>query len=98
MFGASSATCKVIPLAILSYLWDLVESKMRVYIYIYMNHGIVIHNRHPTKNCENIRTPKTIFKASFGLKNHLDPLSVLLRLLPKYKKPSYMVSIFFMLL
>ena len=46
----------------------------------------MVHNRDPTKNCENILlecTPKP---------------SLLLRLLPKYKKPSYMVSIFFMLL
>ena len=31
---------------------------------------VVVHNRDPTKNCENTlieRTPKTIFKASFGV-------------------------------
>ena len=32
---------------------------------------VVVHNRDPTKNCENTlleRTPNTIFTASFGLK------------------------------
>ena len=63
----------------------------------------MVHNRDPTKNCENIlieHTPKTFFKASFGLKK----LSISLFSTPKtiikipwYKKPSYMVSIFFML-
>ena len=56
---------------------------------------IVVHNRDTTKNCENTlieRTPKTILTTSFGLKK---PPRLLL---PKYKKPSYMVSIFFMLL
>ena len=37
---------------------------------VIMNHGIVVHNRDPTKNCVNTlieRTPKTIFKASYGV-------------------------------
>ena len=61
----------------------------------------MVHNRDPTKNCENTLiecTPKTMFKASFSLKNWPDPLSIPQRLLLKYKKPSYVVSIFFMLL
>ena len=32
MLGTSSVTCEVIPLAILSYLWDLAESTMRPFL------------------------------------------------------------------
>ena len=38
---------------------------------MYHEPWLVVHNRDPTKNCENTlieRTPKYIFKASFGLK------------------------------
>ena len=54
------------------------------------------------KNCENTpieRTPKTILTASFGLqKNHPDSLFNTPKTITKVKKPSYVVSIFFMLL
>ena len=42
--------------------------------------------------------PKTIFKASFDWKKPPRSSFNTLKLLPKYKKPSYMVSILFMLL
>ena len=58
---------------------------------------VVVHNKDPMKNCENTpieRTPKTIYKASFGLKNRPDPLLIFLRLLPKNEKTSYVYGIY----
>ena len=52
---------------------------------------VEVHNRDPTENCENKCIMQNHLK---GLKNHSDFLCHR----PQYKLPSYMVSVFFMLL
>ena len=55
----------------------------------------------PTKNCENTlieRTPKTIFKSFLLFEKRPDPLSTLLRLLPKDIKSLIILLLLLLLL
>ena len=65
-----------------------------MYMYVCIYH---VHNRDQTKNCEkypNRTDDKNNLYSFLWLKYAQILFLILLRLLPKYKKPSYMVSIF----